>query len=83
MHRETRVFDGETRGFAEAGVSVAKITDTGITDAGIADAGIADAGFASREWHETRGLRSSADARKTQTWTWVLSRVNTETRGAR
>ena len=28
------------------------------------DAGIADAGFASQEWQETRGLRSSADARK-------------------
>ena len=53
-------FESETRGFADAGVSVARITDTGITDAGIADAGIADAGiadarvadagFASREW---------------------------------
>jgi len=45
VHRETRVFEGETRGFADAGVSVAKIADTGITDAGIADAG-----FASQEW---------------------------------
>ena len=37
-------FVSETRGFADAGVSVARITDTGITDAGIADAR-----FASRE----------------------------------
>ena len=34
-HRETRVFEGETRGFADAGVT---------------DAGIADAGLASQEW---------------------------------
>ena len=33
--------ESETRGFADAGVSVARITDTGITNAGIADAGFA------------------------------------------
>jgi len=52
-------FKGETRGFADAGVSVARIADAGIIDAGIcrcgsriarmANAGIADAGFASQE----------------------------------
>ena len=38
-------FESETRGFADAGVSVARIADAGITDAGIADAG-----FALQEW---------------------------------
>ena len=42
-------FESEMRGFADAGVSVARITDTGITDAGIADAGLASQECQTRE----------------------------------
>jgi len=42
-------FESETRGFADAGVSVARIIATGITDAGIADAEIASQEWQTRE----------------------------------
>ena len=47
----------------------AGIADARIADAGIADAGITDAGDALRRCHKRgiRDLRSSQDARRTQT----------------